>query len=103
MRGFRPSRFSGDSEEHQRLMTEFREAKIREYRRRLDDGQGIFEAPPRHEHTPAERTARVRYRCQHCNSLVESPQALAGEADACPACGHGNILRRPEKPSRLAR
>ncbi|NBB95940.1 MAG: hypothetical protein GVY16_09405 [Planctomycetes bacterium] len=30
----------------------------------------------------------IRYRCPRCNSVLESPESLAGRDDTCPVCGH---------------
>lgn len=102
MRGFRPSRLSGDSEEHQRLMIEFREQRVREYQEKVDDGEGIFEPAPQrtNRHSPHREKGMdyIRYRCRRCNSLLESPTELAGQEETCPICGY--VTPIPSRPCR---
>lgn len=99
MRGFRPSRLSGDSEEHQRLMIEFREQRVREYQEKIKDGEGIFETAPRSRHRSPRREKgmeTIRYRCRRCNSLLENDAQLAGQEETCPVCRCVTIV--PERP-----
>ena len=56
-------------------------------------GTGI--AYPRQEHRTVEACKVIRYKCDHCNARMESPESMGGQRERCPTCGHPNMVPRP--------
>lgn len=39
----------------------------------------------------------VRYRCNQCGAALQSPNAMIGQPDTCPACGNACVVPAPDR------